>query len=314
MSPLFTVFTPTYNRARTLERTCESLCRQTLRDFEWLVIDDGSTDKTCSLIECWQQQVDFPIRYFYQVNSSKAAAWNQALRHARGKFFVCLDSDDECVPEALESFRDHWESIPAEKRNGFSGVTALAFDQSGALHGPDLPRSPMDCNPLAVTLRLGRAYDDWQCYLTEVIRDYPFDLILGYRNYLPESVLINRLAVFYLQRHVNDRLLIIHTDNAGIDHGHQSCQVSRRAGLKHSPGIRAAHLSLLQNWGNWFLSSPAHFYKATANYIRFSWMQGISIRTQFEELASPSARILWLAAIPAAIALRIKDRYRGLQG
>jgi glycosyltransferase involved in cell wall biosynthesis len=65
-SPLFSIFTATFNRAHTLHRVHESLRDQTLRDFEWLVIDDGSTDGTADRIADWQKQANFPVRYFSQ--------------------------------------------------------------------------------------------------------------------------------------------------------------------------------------------------------------------------------------------------------
>ncbi|MCE2923619.1 MAG: glycosyltransferase family 2 protein, partial [Roseomonas sp.] len=66
--PLFTVFTPSYNRAHTIHRVYESLQQQTFRDFEWLVVDDGSTDNTKSIVEAWKKEAPFPIRYVWQEN------------------------------------------------------------------------------------------------------------------------------------------------------------------------------------------------------------------------------------------------------
>src|SRR5690242_10850122 len=111
-APLFTVFTPTYNRAHTLHRVFDSLRAQTIRDFEWLVIDDGSVDGTSEQISEWTNTVDFPIRYFKQKNSGKHIAHNLAAREARGQFFLPLDSDDACMPDALERLSYHWNSIP----------------------------------------------------------------------------------------------------------------------------------------------------------------------------------------------------------
>ncbi len=58
----FTVFTPTYNRAHLLYRTYNSLRKQTYRDFEWLIVDDGSTDGTETLIKQWSQEAEFSIK------------------------------------------------------------------------------------------------------------------------------------------------------------------------------------------------------------------------------------------------------------
>ncbi|MGQ9564843.1 MAG: glycosyltransferase family 2 protein, partial [Thermogutta sp.] len=96
----FTVFTPTYNRAHTLSRTYESIRRQTIRDFEWVIVDDGSTDGTDELVQQWQQECnDFPIRYFWQPNQHKKVAFNRGVREAKGQWFVPIDSDDELLPD-----------------------------------------------------------------------------------------------------------------------------------------------------------------------------------------------------------------------
>ena len=306
--PMFTVFTPTFNRAATLSRAYGSLQKQTLRDFEWLVIDDGSTDYTREVVQRWAAEADFPVRYVWQENGGKAAAWNHALELARGEFFVCLDSDDACVPEALATFKEIWGGIPLEERSRFSGMTALAIDQNENPYGREFPSSPLDCSHLEITYGIKHFHDSWQCYRSSVIREYPFELLEGYKNYLPETTVINRLAKIYIQRHANKRLLVVYTETHADAHEHQSCGLSSRAGLKHAPGIRVAHLSLLNHQCKWFTSAPARFYKAAANYIRFSWMQGISVGAQLKELGSLPARALWLAALPAAVALRVNDR------
>ena len=110
-TPLVTVFTPTFNRAHTLHRVFESLTQQTFRDFEWLVIDDGSTDNTQQLIDSWTQAADFPIRYFFQPNGGKHIAHNTALTLAEGTFLVIADSDDRFIPDALQIFTDTWAAI-----------------------------------------------------------------------------------------------------------------------------------------------------------------------------------------------------------
>ena len=61
--PMLTIFTPTYNRAHTLERLYQSLCAQSVKDFEWLLVDDGSTDSTRYLVLSWMGQKNFSIRH-----------------------------------------------------------------------------------------------------------------------------------------------------------------------------------------------------------------------------------------------------------
>ena len=143
-SALFTVFTPTYNRAHTLRRVYDSLCAQTLRDFEWIVIDDGSTDGTAELVANWVKAADFPVRFFRQEHSGKHIAHNLAMREARGKFFLPLDSDDACAPRALERMAYHWNTIPDSERALYSGVDGLCSDQNGEIIGDRFPSEPFD--------------------------------------------------------------------------------------------------------------------------------------------------------------------------
>lgn len=93
----FTVFTATYNRADTLHRVYESLCQQTFGDFEWLIVDDGSIDKTEVIVRQWQVQATFPIFYYQQTNQGKAVAANYAAQNANGDLLLPLDSNDACV-------------------------------------------------------------------------------------------------------------------------------------------------------------------------------------------------------------------------
>ncbi len=119
--PTFTVFTATYNRAHLLQRVFDSLERQTYRDFEWLIVDDGSTDDTESIVRDWGLRADFPVRYVRQPHSGKHVAFNRGVREARGRLFLTWDSDDGAVPEALERFRANWDAIPSDRRSGVLG-------------------------------------------------------------------------------------------------------------------------------------------------------------------------------------------------
>ncbi|MBQ7385547.1 MAG: glycosyltransferase family 2 protein [Ruminococcus sp.] len=78
-----TVFTPTYNRAYIISNLYNSIKKQTFKNFEWLVVDDGSTDNTEDLFKKWQHEDnDFVIRYYKTVNGGKHRAINRALNLA----------------------------------------------------------------------------------------------------------------------------------------------------------------------------------------------------------------------------------------
>ena len=116
-----TVFTPTYNRAYIIENLYRSLQRQSFRDFEWLIVDDGSSDNTEEVISRWQSEGnDFPIRYYKKENGGKCRAINHGVDLAAGELFFNVDSDDYLTDDALEKVA-LWESqLP--KNGKFCGV------------------------------------------------------------------------------------------------------------------------------------------------------------------------------------------------
>ncbi len=109
-----TIFTPTYNRAHTLPELYQSLCFQSCKDFEWIVVDDGSTDGTNKLIEGWIGEKKISIRYFFQENAGKMAAHNLAVDHSRSDWFMCLDSDDKLFDQhVVDNCIHFWQQMSA---------------------------------------------------------------------------------------------------------------------------------------------------------------------------------------------------------
>lgn len=119
-----TVFTPTYNRAHTLIRTYQSLCRQTCKDFEWLIIDDGSTDNTAEIVKLWITEADFRIRYIYKENGGLYTGYNTAYANINTELNVCIDSDDYMPDNAVELIVNHWKKYG---NNNYAGLIGLDF-------------------------------------------------------------------------------------------------------------------------------------------------------------------------------------------
>ena len=95
VTTILTIFTPAYNRAHTLLRTYESLCRQSCKAFIWLVVDDGSTDNTAALVQQWQSRDNgFEIQYIYKENGGMHTAHNVAYANIHTELNTCIDSDD----------------------------------------------------------------------------------------------------------------------------------------------------------------------------------------------------------------------------
>lgn len=121
-----TVFTPTYNRKHTIGRTYESLCRQTCKDFEWLVVDDGSIDGTENLVKVWIDDAIIPIRYIKKENGGLATGYITAFDNIDSELNVCVDSDDFMPDNAVELIVNAWTER-GRGRDDIAGVRGLDF-------------------------------------------------------------------------------------------------------------------------------------------------------------------------------------------
>lgn len=148
-----TVFTPTYNRRKSLPRVFESLKRQTFRDFIWIIVDDGSTDDTKSLVVEFEKEADFKIIYIYQENAGKHSAINRALQETTSELFLIADSDDSFKANALEVFINTWESIPEGERNQYKGVIAKCYNAEDGTPIGSYPQHMFDSNDAGVRFK-----------------------------------------------------------------------------------------------------------------------------------------------------------------
>jgi glycosyltransferase involved in cell wall biosynthesis len=307
-APYFTIFTATYNRAHTLHRVFDTLRSQTFRDFEWVVIDDGSVDNTSELISAWAAIADFPVRYFKQQNRGKHIAHNRAVREAQGVLYVTLDSDDALVPDALEKMHRIWNEIPETQRSSFSGFGGLCCNQHGAIVGDQFPRSPMDSD--LRELHYVHKVRGEKCGVSRVdlLRQYPFPEIAG-TQWLPEGVLGLQLAKLYRRRYVNEVLRIYYVDESH-DRG---VNVSDRANLKRTaPGRLYYNVWVLNNEIDNFWRAPVPFLKAAVMLPIVARFSGQPFGKVFASLESLSAKILVLLALPFAPLLYGVDKIRGL--
>lgn len=165
-----TVFTPAYNRAHTIGRTYESLCRQTCKDFEWLVIDDGSTDNTKELVQSWIQENKIPIRYIYQENQGMHGAHNTAYRNITTELNTCIDSDDYMPDDAVEQIVSFWKEKGNEKYAGIIGLDISSKDKR--VIGTDFSFDLKETK-LGEYYQKGGRGDKKLVYRTSVINQYP---------------------------------------------------------------------------------------------------------------------------------------------
>ena len=138
MKEMLTVFTPTFNRAECLKKGYEALCRQTCKEFVWLVVDDGSTDQTRLLVEQWsRQEKGFEVRYIYKENGGLHTGYNVAIANIDTELSVCIDSDDYMPDDAVEKILTFWKKEGSDK---YAGIAALDAFEDGTIIGDPFPK------------------------------------------------------------------------------------------------------------------------------------------------------------------------------
>lgn len=188
-----TVFTPTYNRAKLLPRLYKSLCKQTYLDFEWLIVDDGSTDNTEEIInkKLEIRKSKFKVKYYKKENGGKHTAINLGVKLADGDLIFIADSDDTLPLNAIETVIKYWNSIKDDK--SFAGVCGLDADPQGRIIGSGLPSEIIDDNSINIRYKLGISGDMKEVFRTDVLREFPLPEIEGER-FCPEMLVWNRIS------------------------------------------------------------------------------------------------------------------------
>jgi len=164
-----TVFTLTYNRGYCLHKCYESLLRQTCDDFEWLVIDDGSTDNTRKIVEKWIKDNPFPIRYIYKENGGMHTGYNVAYDNIFSELAVSIDSDDYMTDDAVEKIVCFWKRHGSEE---YAGIIGLDIDTNGKVIGTEFPSDVKSSTVYDIYNRLKVKGDKKQVYRPEVIRPF----------------------------------------------------------------------------------------------------------------------------------------------
>lgn len=167
--PLLTIFTPAYNRAHTLHLGYEALLRQTCKDFEWLIIDDGSTDNTRALVEGWIAENKIPIRYHYQENQGMHGAHNTAYRLITTELNTCIDSDDYMPDDAVEKIVSFWKKYGNEK---VAGIIGLDQTIQGNIIGTTFSKELKETTLFGFYENGGKG-DKKLVYRTDIIKQYP---------------------------------------------------------------------------------------------------------------------------------------------
>ena len=205
MSSELTVFTPAYNRADKLKRAYESLKRQTVRDFVWVIVDDGSTDDTEAVVKGFVEDGVVDIKYFRQKNGGKMRAHNRGTEEADSELFVCLDSDDYLTDRAVGSILEAWEGI--RDNQAYAGIIAYKGEKAGGSGAAGEPGRAAEQDVLPIygnyfpdnedcsfreLYQKGFKGETTLVFRTELLKKNLFPDIGG-EKYVPEDVVYDRI-------------------------------------------------------------------------------------------------------------------------
>ncbi len=285
--PFLTVFTPVYNRAYIITKLYDSLCRQTCDDFEWLVVDDGSTDNIDELMEKFIADEKVRIRYFKQANGGKHRAINRGVSEASGRMFFIVDSDDHLTDKAVE-----WaigKSREIIDNPDFAGISGLRIKPDGSKIGGENDFSIIDADAIEIRTRYGVTGDLAEIYKTDVLRRFPFPDFPG-EKFCSEGLIWNRIAMTGARlRYCYEGIYVCEYLGDGLTAGRVKC---RRESPEYSMLLYAEALK-----------NPAISLKTKIKYAILFWRYGEKSKKSFFSKAK-MIHPIYLTLAPAGIIIR----------
>jgi glycosyltransferase involved in cell wall biosynthesis len=197
---MFSIITPTHNRAKKLPRVYNSLKSQTFTDFEWVIADDGSTDETEALVREWQiNEKSFNIIYHKQVlNQGKSYAVNKGLTLCKRPYTLIADSDDTFAKNTLEDLKSIWESVERTNENkNIGAIWTLVEDENGHLVGEAFPKNlwQVDFKERVLDRNVPIAGEKWHCWRTVVLNE--FKMFVNPNSFISEAATWNTINTRY---------------------------------------------------------------------------------------------------------------------
>lgn len=286
---MITIFTPTYNRAKLLLNIYDCLIKQTSKNFEWVIVDDGSTDGTGDVIQSLNS--DFPIKYIFKQNGGKHTAINLGVKYASGELFWIIDSDDSLPLDAVETIQSIYSSLQIDKKS-IAGICGLMAHHTGEIIGSGFPFDSILASSLELRYKYKVAGDLMEIFRTDILKEFPFPEISGER-FCPEQLVWFRIAKQYPLYCVNK--IIYYRDY--LKNGLTANIVRIRM---NSPSLSMLCYKELceSNVPIWARC------KAAINYWRFGLCKRIS--TPIFMNISP----IWIPFLPIGYFIHIVDMYR----
>ena len=226
-----TVLTPTFNRGGRLQSLWDSLQKQTVKDFEWLVVDDGSTDGTKDLITQLQEKSDFPIRYIYKNNGGKHTALNVGIQTICSELIFIVDSDDCVTDDAVESILKIHKKYRSQ--NNICGYAFLRAFPDGKVNGKKFDVDEKIGSYIDVRVNGDdTGADKAEVFKTHCLKEFPFP---EYPNekFLGEDLVWVRMARKYEMVHINKAIYVGNYLEDGLTNNRRKHNIASPIGCMH---------------------------------------------------------------------------------
>lgn len=210
---ILTIFTPTYNRRQTLVRLYISLCKQTCKDFEWLVIDDGSTDNTSSLVDNWKLENKISIQYVFKENGGLHTGYNKAIELINTELCMCVDSDDWLPDDAVEKTVSFWNKYKTDK---VAGILGLDFTKDGKPLGGYLPDYVREMKFIELGYKYHHHGDVKMVHRTELLKAVAPMPSFENEKYFNPIYLFHKVDMDYPLLVLNDNLCFVEYQSDGM--------------------------------------------------------------------------------------------------
>lgn len=212
--PVVTILTPTFNRADTLPILIDSLYNQSSTDFQWLIIDDGSTDNTAKIFEDLKlKAVPFQWEYHRKENGGKHTALNASHPFIKGELVLILDSDDYLTEDAVETIQKEWPRYREQK--AICGMSYFKGESKDTHLSVENPEDEYINDHIHYRINHSVKGDHCEVIRTDILKQYPFPVHRGER-FMPESWLWNTVGMNYKTVYRNKTIYICNYLDGGL--------------------------------------------------------------------------------------------------
>jgi len=196
----FSIITPAFNRAKYLPRIYNCLCQQGDADFEWIIVDDGSTDETKQIISSFKKT--FELKYAYQENAGKPTAMNHGLQMADSYISISLDSDDILYPHVLKNVWNCFDTKTGRFEQDCVCIAGLCQYERGNIVGKKFPSDNFISDHIRCIKNRNIIGDKCLFYVTEILRRHPYPILKGEKHIAP-GIVHTRIALQHKTMYVN---------------------------------------------------------------------------------------------------------------